>query len=115
GQSKYENLVPLNRAINEIGAGTMDMIKRILNPQLIAKEGLVPKEAWERFFPNMPGGKLKLGPLGDVRNDIRYMEPPVMPPYVFQFLAQYLSPEFDRLGGFLDASSLMKKGQTPGG
>jgi len=30
GMSKYASLIPLNKAINEIGAGTMDMIKRAL-------------------------------------------------------------------------------------
>jgi len=115
GLSKYRNLVPLNKAINEVGAGTMDMIKRALNPQMITREGAVPKDAWERYFPNMPGGKLRLGMNANPATDIRYMEPPMLPSYVFSFLAQYLAPEFDRLSGSIDVGALTRKGQVPGG
>lgn len=115
GLSKYRSLVPLNKAINEIGAGTLDMIKRALNPQMITREGAVPKDAWERYFPNMPGGKLRLGMNANVATDIRYMDAPVLPSYVFAFLAQYLAPEFDRLSGSMDIGALTRKGQVPGG
>lgn len=114
GLSKYRNLIPLNKAINEIGAGTMDMVKRALNPQMLAKENSIAKDAWERFFPNMPGGKLKMTNMADVSKDVRYMDPPNLPAYVFQF-AQFTSSEFDRLAGSVDAQKLAGKKQVPGG
>ena len=114
GLSKYQNLIPLNKAINEIGAGTMDMIKRALNPQMLAKENSIVKDAFERFFPNMPGGKLKMTNMSDVQRDVRYMDPPQLPAYVFQFF-QAVSGEFDRLAGAVDVGKLSNKKQVPGG
>lgn len=114
GLSKYRNLVPLNKAINEIGAGTLDMCKRALNPQVVTKEGGVPKAAWDSYFPNMPGGKLRLGPAGNPSTDVRYMDPPPLPSYIFQFGQSCLS-EFERLSGFMDTSKLAGKKQVPSG
>ena len=114
GVSKYRDLVPLNKAINEIGAGTMDIVKRTLNPQLIAKEGAVNKDAFERFFPNMPGGKLKINNSYNAMTDIRYMDPPVLPQSIFQ-MAEFITAEYDRASGSIDTSNLASKGQVPGG
>jgi len=115
GLSKYRNLVPLNKAMNEIGAGTLDMVKRALNPQAVTKEGGVPKSAWENYFPNMPGGKLRLGPAANPVTDIRYLDPPQLPAYVFQMLAQFLGPEYERMAGTVDIQKLTGKKQVPGG
>lgn len=115
GKSFYRNLMPLNMAINETAAGVMDMIKRALNPVAITKEGAVPLTAWKEFFTDMPGAKMRMGPLGDPSRDIRYMEQPPIPPWVFQFLQQYLIPEFDRLSGLVDMTQLAGKNQAPGG
>ena len=114
GLSKYQNLIPLNKCINEIGAGTMDMIRRALNPQMLAKENSIVKDAFERFFPNMPGGKLKMTNMSDVQRDVRYMDPPQLPAYVFQFF-QAVSGEFDRLSGAVDTGKMTGKKQMPGG
>ena len=114
GLSKYRDLVPLNRALNEIGAGVMDSVKRALNPQMLAKENAIAKDAFERFFPNMPGGKLKMHPSSNPMTDVRYMDPPMLPSYVFDF-TQFVTAEFDRLGGFVDTQSLLSKNQVPGG
>ncbi len=114
GMSKYHDLIPLNKAINEIGAGTMDMIKRALNPQMLAKENSIVKDAFERFFPNMPGGKLKMTNMSNVMTDVRYMDPPQLPAYVFQFF-QAVSGEFDRLAGAVDTGKMAGKKQMPGG
>lgn len=115
GLSKYRNQLPLNKAINEIGAGTMDACKRALNPQMIVQDNAVNKTDVEQFFPNMPGGKLRINPNANTANAIRYMEPPTLPAYVFMFLAQYLLPESDRMAGIMDTSRLTGKGQIPGG
>lgn len=114
GLSKYRNLIPINKALNDIGAGTLDSVKRALNPQVITKEGGVPKGAWENYFPNMPGGKLRMGPASNPSTDIRYMDPPPLPGYVFQYVT-YLTTEYERLSGSMDVSKLGGKKQVPGG
>lgn len=113
GQSKYRDLLPLNRAINDIGAGMLDMIQRCLNPVMATVKNRVADSMWKEFYPNMPGAKLMLMPNASV-NDIKYLDPPPIPSYVIHFL-QYLTTEFDRLAGAIDVNSLGKKKQVPGG
>lgn len=113
GYSKYRDLLPLNEAINDIGAGMLDMIKRCLNPVSVTKQGAVPLSTWREFYPDMPGAKLMVMPNASVQ-DVKYLDPPNIPPYVIQFL-QYLTQEFDRLAGAVDVNSLGKKKQVPGG
>jgi hypothetical protein len=115
GLSKYRDLIPINKAANEIVAGTLDMCKRALNPQAVTKEGGVPKAAWENYFPNMPGGKLRLGPGSNPSSDVAYLRPPELPGFVFQLLAQYLGPEYERMSGQMDMNKLSGKKQVPGG
>jgi len=116
GLSKYRDLIPMNLAINEIVAGTLDMVKRALNPTAISRASSVPLPAWKNFLQDAPGQKLRLEGLNaNPQADIRYMEPPQLPAYVFQMLAQFLIPEYEKQAGNLDVAALGKKAQVPGG
>ncbi len=115
GISKYRNLMPLNMAINHVGAGTQDVVEKAVKPQMITRDGAVRDATWNKFFPDMPGGKLKLAANTDVTRDVRYMDPPNLPGYVFQYLGQYLIATFDRRSGKIDVGALGKKKQVPGG
>jgi hypothetical protein len=115
GLSQYRNLLPLNKAINDIVAGLLDMVKRALNPQAITKQGSVSPASWNDFFSDMPGSKLYMGAMANVNTDIRYMQPPEIPAYVFNLLLQYLVPEFDRMANSMDVQALGKKKQVPSG
>jgi hypothetical protein len=116
GLSKYRDVLPVNSAINEIVCGIMDMIKRALNQTVVAKGGSISQAAWKEFFPDAPGQKLYLnGPGANPASDIRYIDPPNIPPYVFQILTDFLGPEFDKLVGTLDVAGMTKKNQVPGG
>lgn len=115
GLSKYRPLMPIQDAINEIGAGTMDAIKRALNPPRIARMGTMTEEAWRRFFPDLPGAELQLNPTADPSRDVRFLDPPILPSYVFGFLASYLLPSLDRHAGSFDPYEFRAKKQTPGG
>jgi hypothetical protein len=115
GLSQYRDLLPINNAINEIVAGVLDMVKRALNPQAITKTGAIPSASWKEFFSDMPGAKLYMGPMANVATDLRYMDPPDIPAYVFQLLLQYLIPEFDRMSNAVDVNALSKKKQVPSG
>ncbi len=116
GLSKYRDLIPVNSATNEIVAGTLDAIKKALNPTVVAKGQSIPRETWNQFFPDMPGAKLYLNnPMANASADIQFTQPPVLPSYVFQMLAQYLGPEFDKLSGMMDIAAIGGKKQVPGG
>lgn len=115
GLSKYRTLMPLNRGINEIGAGVFDQIKKAINQTYAVRRGSVSDMDWERFFPDMPGAKLRMNPNSDPSRDLRPIDPPRLPEYVQTFLSQYLLPAFDRHAGTTDFMTLMKKNQVPGG
>lgn len=115
GLSRYRSLLPLNQMINEIGAGTGDVVKRAIVPQVITRDGAVKDSTWKKFYPDLPGGKLKLTPMGNPQQDVRYMDPPHIPEYVFAYLQQYLVPTFDRRSGRMDVTGLGRKKQVPGG
>ncbi len=115
GLSKYRDLVPVNMAMNEIVAGVLDLVKRVLNPTTVTTEGSIATTAWKEFYPDMPGMKLKGLPGRNAKDLIHYADSPEIPAYVFQMLAEFLGPEFDRLAGNVDVQAMMKKAQVPGG
>jgi hypothetical protein len=113
GLSAYRSLVPIQRAINEIGAGVLDLVRRAVEPQIITSEGAMPDAAWDVFTGDMPGGKLKTSALAGP-GSVAYMTPPQLPAYAQQFMS-YATQAFERLSGTMDATSLGKKNQVPGG
>jgi hypothetical protein len=113
GLSKYRALLPINKGINEISAGVFDTVKKAINQAYVAKRGSVLPADWERFFPEIPGQKMMLNNTGDIR-DVRALDPPNLPAYVFEF-SRYILSMFDRHAGSMDPNSLMKKKQVPGG
>jgi hypothetical protein len=115
GLSMYRTLMPLNEGINEIGAGIFDTIKKAINQTYLMKQGSVRDADWDRFFPDMPGAKLRMTPIGNPSGDIKALDPPNLPSYVREFLMTYLLPVFDRHAGTFDVNSLSKKKQVPGG
>lgn len=115
GLSKYRDLMPLNGAINEIVAGILDLVKRVLNPTTITRDGAIASAAWKEFFPDMPGMKLKMTQGSNPDKDLTYGKNPEIPPYVVQMLGEWLGPEFDRMSGTVDIVAMSKKAQVPGG
>ncbi len=115
GLSKYRDLMPLNGAINEIVAGVLDLVKRVLNPTTITRDGAIASAAWKEFFPDMPGMKLKMTQGSNPKNDLTYGENPEIPGYVIELLSGWLGPEFDRMSGTVDIVAMSKKAQVPGG
>jgi hypothetical protein len=115
GLSKYRDLMPINQAINEIVAGILDLIKRVLNPTSVSKEGAIHSAAWKEFFPDIPGMKLKVTANTNPADAVKFMDSPVIPPFVAQLLIEFLGPEYDRIAGNVDVQALMKKAQVPGG
>ena len=115
GLSSYRSLLPMQQAMNDIGAGIMDMISRNLFPVLISKTSAVVASTWNAFQQDKPGEKLLLGPLGNPASDIQYAQTPVLQPYVYEMLANYISPQMDRISGIVDVAGMSRKNQVPGG
>ena len=100
------------QSINSILAGIEDTVKKTLNQALITKQGAVTDEAWDRFFPDRPGDRLKMTPVSNPATDLRYGPVPELPGYTPQYL-QGLYQSFDKHAGGLDVQSLQKKKQLP--
>lgn len=118
GLGKYRDLIPMNKLINSVGAGIEDIIKRVLNPTAVTKDGPggVPESAWKNFDSDMPGQKLRiLGHLGDPTTAVHYLPPPKLESYVFEMLTRFVAPEYDRAAGSVDIQALSGKQQIPGG
>lgn len=113
--SKYRNLLPLSRSINTIVAGIEDAIKKILNRTLISKRGAILDADWARFYPDVPGQKLRLTPTADPARDIQWSPVAEIPQSVFAALTSYLLPQFRTHAGMIDVQGLSKKKQVPGG
>jgi len=114
GLSKYRDIVPLNKAMNDLGAGILDVSKRCVNPQLVTKDGAVPQAAWDSFFPDMPGGKLRMTPVSNPTSDVRYLDPPQLPAAVVQFMGA-LKQSINEQSGAIDVLGMGKKKQMPSG
>jgi hypothetical protein len=113
GLSKYRTLLPINLGVNEISAGVFDTIKKAINQAYVAKRGSVSEADWNRFYPEIPGQKMLMNATADIR-DVRPLDPPNLPSYVFEY-SKYLLSMFDRHAGSMDTASLSKKKQVPGG
>lgn len=116
GLSRYRDLLPINSAINEVVAGVMDMLKRAINPVMMAKANTVDEESFRKFFYDMPGARMYVrNSTANLATDVRWMETPALPPWILPFLSQVLGIEFDKLAGDLDVMKLGGKEQVPGG
>ena len=113
--SKYRNLLPLSQSINSTVAGIEDSIKKVLNRTLISKRGAVADADWKRFYPDIPGQKLRLTPTANPSTDIQWSPSPDIPQSVFQALISYLLPQFRTHAGMMDIQGIAKKKQLPGG
>jgi hypothetical protein len=113
GLSKYRTLMPLNQGMNEISAGVFDTIKKAINQAYLAKRGSVNEADWNRFFPEIPGQKLLMNATAQI-GDVKPLDPPNLPAYVFEY-AKYLLSIFDRHAGSMDVQAISRKKQVPGG
>lgn len=113
GISKYRDLIPHVRFINRIMAGMEENVMQALNRNIIGKRGAIPEATWDAFIPSKPGQKLLLNPVAQ-REDLRWMDPPVIPAYVMDSL-RYSVDTIKRRSGALDIMGLSRKKQVPGG
>lgn len=114
GISAYRSLTPLQLAMNEVGAGTLDLVKRVVDPQMAFEDGALDDTSFRQFYPDRYGAQIKMKPNKQWGANAKYIDPPVMPAYVSVFMQQ-VSQAFDRQMGALDTAGMMRKNQVPGG
>ncbi len=114
GLSMYRDMVPLNRAKNEIVASICDLAKRAANPSMIGRKQAFADQDWEMFHPDMPGAKARITGGWDVHSAVKFLEPAQLPQYV-GLIIELLDQGLDRASGALDITQLRGKKQLPGG
>lgn len=60
GMSVLKDTFPINQTINQLLADFQDYLKQLLNPTVIIKDNAMSPEAWDEYFPGMPGAKIRL-------------------------------------------------------
>jgi hypothetical protein len=114
GISAYRNLTPLQIAMNKVGAGTLDLCERAVDPQMAFSDGALDDTSYRNFFPDRHGGTLKMNPQAQWGVNAKYIDPANLPAYVAVFMDR-VDKAFDRQSGALDTAGMMRKGQVPGG
>lgn len=111
GASTVASWLPMQDITNNIGAGILDMIKKALNPVLMAPNNALSPESWKQFDPAMPGGKLGYSPLA--REKPGFATPPALPAFVMQYLAK-IDRDWAEQSGMAIISQMVGKKQVPG-
>jgi hypothetical protein len=112
GMSEMRPLVQLQDIINNILAGVMDMIKKSVNPVLVAPKNALSENVWNTLDFSMPGARVAFSPISPHKPD--WAPSPVVPAYVLQVM-QMLDKSMDRSSGVAAITEMLKKKQVPSG
>lgn len=112
GISELRTKIPLQDIVNTVLAGTLDMIKKAINPPLLFPDNAFSDAVKNALDPNMPNAKLAYNPMAP--NVPQWQTPPTLPSYV-QATGMYAQEEMDDDSGLLDLGGLARKKVTPAG
>lgn len=112
GISELRSKIPLQDIVNTILAGTLDMIKKAINPPLLFPDNAFSDAVKNSMDPSMPNAKIGYNPMAP--NKPEYQTAPQLPNYV-QNTLMYTQNEQDDDSGLLDVSGLARKKVTPAG
>jgi len=112
GVSELRSKVPLQKVVNEVMAGILDMVKKAINPTLLYQSEQFSSNFMKNADMGQPG--LKLG-YGGMSNQVpTWSQPPSLPSYVPQ-LAEYAQQQIQDDSGLLGVADLGRKKITPAG
>lgn len=109
GPSEFKVQLPLQDIINQILAGVLDIIKKAVNPVLVAPENAFSTALRSTIEAGMPGAKLFYSQSSQPPT---LTPPPTLPGYVMDTLV-YAQREMDAHSGILDLSGISQMGQIP--
>ena len=112
GLSEFRALVPLQDVINNLIAGIMDVIKKIVNPVFYAPRNAFSDSVWDSLDWGMPGAKAAFNPMSPHKPE--FGPAPALPGSVFQML-QFIVREMNESSGIAAISEAMRKKQVPSG
>jgi hypothetical protein len=112
GMSDMRSWKDLQDIINQIFAGVLDMIKRAVNPPMVAPSSAIGEEAARQIDLSMPGAKVIYK--ANSPSPPRIEQTAQLPGFVLQFL-QGTEREMDQQSGIATVDEAMRKKQIPGG
>lgn len=111
GPSEFRVQIPLQDVVNQVFAGVLDVVKKAVNPVLLAAENSFSASVRQSMDPSMPGAKLFFNP-NATSVAPALLPPPVLPGYVMDLMV-WAMREMDNHSGILDLNSISKMGQIP--
>jgi hypothetical protein len=112
GLSEMKPLVAMQDIINNILAGVMDMVKKAVNPVLVAPKNALSENVWSTLDLSMPGARVAFSPISPHRPE--FAPTPALQPFVLQVM-QLLDKSMERSSGIGAISDMLKKKQVPAG
>jgi hypothetical protein len=111
GISELRNWIPLQDIVNLLLAGTLNVLKKIVNPPLIYPRNAFDEATSNDLDPSMPG--LKLAWNQQAGSAPSYGPTPVLPPIVLSVL-QAVGKELEITSGVAAVNQALSKKQVPG-
>ena len=112
GLSDLRSWKDLQDIINQIVAGVLDMIRRAVNPPIMAPRNALSESAWNSLDLSMPGSKVAFSQTAAHEPKVVSVAP--LPGFVLQML-QITTHEMKEQSGIAAVSEMIKKKQVPGG
>jgi hypothetical protein len=114
GISEFRDLWPINHAMDQVLADGLDIQKQALNPTLVVQDKVIAEETWNKYFPGIPGAKLRVHSRGvPIDQVLRFIAPNIGVLSTIPALYNILRSAFNELAGFIDAGALLSKKQVP--
>jgi hypothetical protein len=114
GISEFRDLWPINSNMNQVIADALDLQKQCLNPTFAVVDQALDEATWGKYFPGMPGQKLRLmlrnTPIDQL---IKWIYPDTGVLNSVPVLYQLLKSAFDEQSGIVDIGKAMNKKQVP--
>lgn len=111
GPSEFRVQIPLQDTVNQVFAGVLDVVKKAVNPVLIAPEMSLSPSVKATMDQSMPGAQIFYNPnLSPTPPQL--VPPPQLPGYVMELMV-WAMREMDTHSGLLDLQAVSRMGQIP--
>jgi hypothetical protein len=114
GISEFRDLWPINSSLNQVVADGLDLQKQCLNPTFAVKDGAIDEATWAKYFPGMPGQKIRMLLRNEtIDQQMKWIYPDMGILNSVPQMYQLLKGAFDEQSGIIDIGKLSSKKQVP--
>lgn len=111
GLGLVHDIIPIQDAFNEMLNGTLDHMRQLLRPGIVADKKAVPESIWQRIDTRLPGMRLKTNAVAG--KGVEFVTPEPLPAYMFEMI-KFMAEEMDYHAGTGAMNALMSLQQQPG-